>query len=323
MIALSRSLSERLNHVAVALEGAGFADNPKPSAGDIVQGLRDGGVSPLDWDIDAIGKVLGSRARKIIQAQAKSRARTILKEIHELQTQMWDVRNRLSAASRGSGRAQVVTAQVLDSGLQELLGTTVSLNFDTNNWDPARFEGNGATIFMRGPFKTMTGRQVEAPLLVKFPAGHGTVIFTSFHNEAQNSRQEEALLRYLVFSAVNAEAEALSDKTMISGGFSPTKRSLISHSSGQPSVTRTYVSPSGTPLRFALSVTGQGARLKLSLVAPTGDVYEKEAQATLVVEAAGAPAGEWRYTVTAIQVPYENFPFSVSVGEGRSSANPR
>jgi hypothetical protein len=37
--------------------------------------------------------------------------------------------------------------------------------------------------------------------------------------------------------------------------------------------------------------------------------------ATLVVEATGAPAGEWSYTVTALSVPFDNFPFSVSVGE--------
>ncbi len=44
-------------------------------------------------------------------------------------------------------------------------------------------------------------------------------------------------------------------------------------------------------------------------------MYEKEASATLVVEATGAPAGKWHYTVTALKVPYENFPFSVGVGE--------
>ena len=74
---------------------------------------------------------------------------------------------------------------------------------------------------------------------MKFKEGQGTVIFTSFHNEAQNSRQEEGLLKYLVFSAVTAKEQEVADKAMLSGGFSPAKRSLISHSSGQPSVTKT------------------------------------------------------------------------------------
>ena len=216
----------------------------------------------------------------------------------------------------------MVTARVLDSGLKELLGGDLSLNFNSNAWSPARFDGKDVVEYVRGEYQTVANTRFEAPLLVKFKEGQGTVIFTSFHNEAQNSRQEEALLKYLVFSAVTAKEQAVAEKAMLSGGFSAAKSSLISHSAGQPSATQIYKSPRDVPLRFALSFSGQGARLKLTLVSPTGDVYEKEAQATLVVEAEGATAGEWRYTVTAIQVPYENFPFSVSVGERGSPASP-
>ena len=34
------------------------------------------------------------------------------------------------------------------------------------------------------------------------------------------------------------------------------------------------------------------------------------------MEATGAPAGEWLYTVTSVKVPYENFAYSVSIGKG-------
>ena len=39
-----------------------------------------------------------------------------------------------------------------------------------------------------------------------------------------------------------------------------------------------------------------------------------------MVEATGAPAGEWLYTVTAIHVPYENFAYSVSIGKAAPEA---
>ncbi len=177
-------------------------------------------------------------------------------EIRNLRKRLRELRDRVAASRIGSGEEQVVTARVVDPGLQELLGETVELNFDTTGWDAARFAGKDVNILMRGEFKVINGGRVEAPLLVKFPAGQGTVIFTSFHNEAQNSRQEEALLRYLVFSAVNAKEEALADKTMLAGGFSPAKRSLISHSTGQDSVTKTHSSPDGGPIRFALTFSG-------------------------------------------------------------------
>ncbi len=92
-------------------------------------------------------------------------------------------------------------------------------------------------------------------------------------------------MKYLVFSAVTAKDQELTDKTMLSGGFSPASRSLSSHSSGQPSVTRTYRSPRAGPVRFALTFTGAGARLKLTLKAPTGQTHEVEATSTVVIEA--------------------------------------
>src|SRR5262249_54642925 len=144
--------------------------------------------------------------------------------INNLWKRVQSLRHQIAAARVGSGEAQVVNARVVDPGLQELLGETVELNFDTTGWDPARFAGQGVNVLMRGDFKVLNGGRAEAPLLVKFPSGQGTVIFTSFHNEAQNSRQEEVLLRYLVFSAVTAKEEAITDKTMLSGGFSPAKR---------------------------------------------------------------------------------------------------
>jgi len=70
------------------------------------------------------------------------------------------------------------------------------------------------------------------PLLVTFPHGEGTVIFTSFRNEAQNTEMEEELLRHLVFTTVTAREEGKIRRTMVRGGFSPTARNLLSASSG-------------------------------------------------------------------------------------------
>ena len=105
-------------------------------------------------------------------------------------------------------------------------------------------------MLMRGTYQSTKNDQREAPLLVKFREGKGTVIFTSFHNEAQNSQQELQLLRYLVFSAVTAKEEALTLETMLSGGFSPVKQGQVNHAVGMDSITKKYQSTSGDPLRF-------------------------------------------------------------------------
>ena len=43
------------------------------------------------------------------------------------------------------------------------------------------------TVYLKGRFRTTAGVTIDAPLLVKFPFGKGTVLFTSFHNEKQNN----------------------------------------------------------------------------------------------------------------------------------------
>ena len=72
---------------------------------------------------------------------------------------------------------------------------------------------------------------------MQFPFGEGNVIFTSFHNETQNSQTELELLRYLVFTAVNAQLDTGVQQKMIRGGFSPVERNLLSASGGDQSLT--------------------------------------------------------------------------------------
>jgi len=274
-------------------------------------------------DIKAIATALVEWNRAIAAAfRARPRAGLMRarNQILRLENRIKSLRDQINKDDRGVEN-QRITAQVLDPGLKEILGAEISLNFNTRAWETATFSGKDVVECLRGTYQPIEGARAEAPLLVKFKEGKGAVIFTSFHNEAQNSRQEEALLKYLVFSAVTAKEQEVADKTMLAGGFSPVKRSLESHTSGQASATKSYRSPTGGPIRFSLSFSGQGARLKLRLRAPNGDVFEEETRGTLVVEATGAPAGEWQYTVIGLQVPFDNFAFSVSIGEVSTSSS--
>ncbi len=306
-IDLSPALKLQFRRLWAAVEAStlveGVMDLPDSDPPGAVRGVtRWANLPATEDDIKAIAAAIlawEQEFRRAARARSRTKVARVQGQISQAERRLKSLRVQIIPDQLGEGN-QIVTAKVVDPVLTELLGSQqIELNFTANAWDPATFSGGDVVEYLRGEYKTTQGTRVQAPLLVKFKEGEGTVIFTSFHNEAQNSRQEEALLKYLVFSAVTAKEQEVADKTMFAGGFSPAKRSLISHSSGQPSVTKIYRSP--------------------LLVAPTGDVFEREVQATLVVEAAGAPAGEWRYTVTAIQVPYENFPFSVSVGEGTTS----
>jgi hypothetical protein len=215
----------------------------------------------------------------------------------------------------GMGNYQTLVAKVEDAGLRDLVGPTIPLKFNLSKWKTAAFGGDRVNVLIDGQYEKLDGGRVNAPFLVKFQFGKGTVIFTSFHNERQNSEVELKLLKYLVFSAVTAKTEAQVTQTMVKGGFSPQKSNLLSASADSPKVSQTYRSKKGGRIRFVLGFENRGARLRLTVNSPDGKTYQQEGAATFTVEVPAAPVGDWRYTVTALQVPYPDFPFTLTVGE--------
>ena len=213
------------------------------------------------------------------------------------------------------GKKQKLTAEVVDDGLRELIGGEMPLEFDQAGWCPGVFEGKDVTVYLRGKYTTEADTTQTAPLMVKFPEHDGTVIFTSFHNEKQNSETELKLLRYLVFSAVTAEVETKVQRTMVQGGFSPAKRNLFSASASEQSATTVYHADKPGHLQFVLGFQNAGAQLKLTVIAPDGSKREQQAGTTITIDVPDAQAGDWKYTVTAVKLPSENFPFTVTVGQ--------
>ena len=111
----------------------------------------------------------------------------------------------IDRAQGAAGAVQTVHADVLDPGLQKLLGKSDQFEVRASRpGSPRPSEAAKVTTYLRGSYETVSGDEETAALLVQFPFEAGTVIFTSFHNETQNSRTELDLLRYLVFTAVNA-----------------------------------------------------------------------------------------------------------------------
>src|SRR5207237_1116447 len=78
-------------------------------------------------------------------------------------------------------KSESVRAKVLDNGLARILGKTVDLHFDLGPWRPAAFKGSNVVTYLQGRFEAESGDIVVAPLMVKFAAKKGVVVFTSFH----------------------------------------------------------------------------------------------------------------------------------------------
>ncbi len=215
----------------------------------------------------------------------------------------------------GRGEVQTIEAEVVEPGLRRLLGPAIDLRFDMPAWRPAAFRGPDVTTYLSGTYTLRDGSRQTGPLLVTFPHGEGTVVFTSFHNEAQNTELERELLRYLVFTTVTAREQRRIKRTMVRGGFSPAERNLLSASSASRPVRMTYRCEQIGSLQFVLGFEAQGAELRLRVVGPGGEQFEKQGTKTFTIEIDDARRGPWQYSITPIKIPYENFPYTLTVGE--------
>ncbi len=213
------------------------------------------------------------------------------------------------------GMPGMVDAEVIDPGLQRRLGDEIRLRFDKRAWRPAAFDRQRVQTLLRGVYETIDGRYREGPLAVQFPFEEGQVIFTSFHNEKQHSETEEKLLRHLVFTTVTAKTSRSVKRTMVRGGFDPVDRNLLSASVGDASIRQAYECSGDCDLRFVLGFGQQGAELQLTVEGPQGRKLQKTGTSTISIDVVKAATGTWHYRITPLRVPYENFPFTLTVGE--------
>jgi hypothetical protein len=216
------------------------------------------------------------------------------------------------------GAAQSIDASVTDTGLQAYLGKKmIPLTFDAPNWRPAAFDASKTTVCLKGAYRNNKGEMQSAPLLVKFRAGKGTVIFTSFHHSNNDSAIVQKLLEYLVFSSVSARSEARVKELMLRSQFAAEdlRPVFVSMDRKAEGICR----HDGGAMQIALGFENQGAKLKLTLRSPSGKIVEHEDQGLYLIEIPKAEAGVWQYTVTPIELPHANFPILIAVGKPKNN----
>lgn len=215
------------------------------------------------------------------------------------------------------GLPQTLEATVTDPGLRaHLARAKIPLTFDAPSWRPAPFDPNKVSVGLEGSYRNNLGQTHSAPLLVKFPVENGSVIFTSFHHTPNDSAIVRKLLEYLVFTCVNARAETRVLELMHHCHFAPREIRPALLTVGKK-VDGTH-KHNGGGLQFALGFEPLGARLKLTLRSPAGQIIEHTDQNTYLIEISKANAGAWTYQIEAIDLPYANFPVLAAIGATKS-----
>ncbi len=212
------------------------------------------------------------------------------------------------------GRAQSVTADIVDSGLANFFNSpTVEILFNMDSWVPIESVEDSVKVYMSADILLTNGTIAdEKPLVASFAYGEGRVVYTAYHNEGQTTEDGTRLMNYLVFVTTTEELSAALQENMTASGYATQQELLGSINTGDTSTRYTFINPSITDL--AVGLNWQEGTLGLSVFKPDGSLYaQQDGSPPLIMVIPNAEAGDWSYQLDAIEVPHENYPYVVQL----------
>jgi hypothetical protein len=92
------------------------------------------------------------------------------------------------------GNVAMVTGEVIDPALREVMGKEVELYYQLAAWAVAEDVGEGSSVIVQGSPPMSSGSLVDAPLTIRAPQGKGSALYTTFHNESQATADAKQIL---------------------------------------------------------------------------------------------------------------------------------
>lgn len=99
------------------------------------------------------------------------------------------------------GEVCKIYADVVDKELQEIVGDRILIEFDMPIWAVLN-KSQGSTLLIG----SQGSKYANLPIMVKVPYGKGIIFYTCFHNHAQASEKEKALLQLLVLKQIGSSS---------------------------------------------------------------------------------------------------------------------
>lgn len=210
------------------------------------------------------------------------------------------------------GNSSTITANVVDSGFSAYLNSsTATIKFDLSSWVVMQSVAGTTKQYLAGTVDTTAG-SMYVPITVSFEQGSGSVIFTSFHYEAQGTLAEK-LMEYLVFKAVTETVASTVQSSLTAEGFSVTYDIRGGVNQDETKNYNIEITKS-TDVKFVLD--WHGSSMGLSVQTPAGATVQSVGTKPKCVEITGASAGTYVVSVTGDDVSSENEPFVLMVGTG-------
>lgn len=226
-----------------------------------------------------------------------------------------------------TGEAGNYLVSVVDPGLKEYLGVeSMTLNLNLGAWVPIASVAAATKEYLRGTNDPLYPDHVRnKPMLASFKYEKGTVVYTTFHNEAQVSATEQRLLEYIVLITITSQLSEELAQYMQNRGYVVAKENLNKISTGQQSILYSY-DYSSPGVNYALSFGANfnaGNTMTLSVYRPDGSLYSAVQNATppILIEVPAAAEGTWTYRVSAANTSSANQPYVLMAGRRTPSTS--
>ncbi|MFC1996967.1 family 16 glycoside hydrolase [Chloroflexota bacterium] len=222
------------------------------------------------------------------------------------------------------GSSGYVNADIVDVGLANYLNpdnppNSVNLKYNLSSWVVIDNVAPNTTVHLQGDVKTSGVVLNNKPLTVSFspfPENSGKVIYTTFHNEAQLNDLQKKLLEYFVLIPTTSNLADEAEQVVSAKGAYIKQTNINTIDPGETSSPFSYYLSEESDL--VISMNWPGSYMRMSIQSPDGsppNVVEGFSP-PIYVEIQDAQPGLWQYQVTAVDVPYNNYPYVVILGDG-------
>lgn len=227
-----------------------------------------------------------------------------------------DENNSNPTSSSQVGNVGEQTAKVVDSGLASVLGKKeVKVNFDAGSWVVIDSAGNGTKVHIQGPanisdYDSTEGTKTlqDKPYVVSFTEGKGQVLYTSFHNEAQNTEDMEKILNWFGIKT-KAGKLAQTTNTLLEKDGNKVLQEVTDGLNQDES--KSYSFKATGEADFSVTLNFGGSAIEMTVTGPDGKKISSKnvGSPPYTYEIKGAKEGTYAVSVKGSEIPEKNYPF--------------
>lgn len=210
------------------------------------------------------------------------------------------------------------TAKVVDSGLQAILGKKeVKVNFDMGSWAVIDSVGGGTKVYIKGPASILDYNNVDGggkstlkdkPYVVSFTEGKGQVLYTSFHNEAQNTEDMEKILNWFGIKTKGSKLGQATNALLEKNGNKVLQEVIDGINQDE---SKSYSFKATGEADFSITLNFGGSAIDITITGPDGQkvISKNVGSPPYTYEVKGAKEGDYKVSVKGAEILEKNYPF--------------